>query len=62
MNAWNYCGKAETRVQEPIQFGVPPAARNVAGDTAARNALIADLGAVEACNQGLFHIEKFKTV
>lgn len=25
LNAWEYCGKKETRVEGPVEFGVPPA-------------------------------------
>ncbi len=50
MAAWNYCGKVDTRVgDEPVhEHGVPPAAKNVKGDTKARNLLIIQKGVVEA--------------
>lgn len=35
--AWRYCGKEDTRVDGPLEFGVPPASRNIKGDTKARN-------------------------
>jgi len=34
MAAWNYCGKSDTRIEGPVESGVPPAARNVKGDKA----------------------------
>lgn len=30
--SWDYCGKEESRVEGPVEFGVPPARLNVAGD------------------------------
>lgn len=35
--SWKYCGKEDTRIEGPLDFGIPPAARNVKGDTASRN-------------------------
>lgn len=60
MAAWKYCGKAESRVEGPVEFGVPPASKAVKGDTASRNKMILELGVVEAMEQGLIPIEKFK--
>lgn len=45
-----------------MEHGVPPAARNVKGDTAARNALILEHGPVKAVEEGLIPIEKFKSL
>lgn len=45
MKLWNYCGKEDTRREGPLEFGVPPAAKNVKGDTAAQNELILKQGA-----------------
>lgn len=39
-DAWKYCGKEESRVEGPVEFGVPPAAKNRKGDTKARNAML----------------------
>lgn len=60
MAAYAYCGKADTRVEGPIEHGVPPAAKNVSGDTKKRNELILQYGAVKAVEEGLVPIEKFK--
>lgn len=60
MAAWRYCGKEESRVEGPLEFGLPPAAKNVKGDTKERNRMILEMGAVKACEEGLIAIEKFK--
>jgi len=36
-DAWEYCGKEDTRVEGPVQFGIPPAKRNLKGDVARFN-------------------------
>jgi len=28
LDAWNYCGKEDTRVEGPLEYGIPPAALN----------------------------------
>lgn len=60
MAAYAYCGKEDTRLEGPIDHGVPPAAKNVAGDTQKRNKLILEYGPVKAVEEGLVPIEKFK--
>ena len=60
MAAWNYCGKEDTRLEGPLEFGVPPASHAVKGDMKARNKMIVAMGAVKACEEGLIPIEKFK--
>lgn len=60
MKAWNYCGKADTREEGPLELGVPPASKNVAGDTKQRNQMIIEYGLVKAVDEGLIPIEKFK--
>lgn len=60
--AWRYCGKEESRLEGPLEHGVPPASRAVKGDTAARNKMIMQMGVVKACEQGLIPLEKFKQV
>lgn len=60
MKAWNYCGKADTRKEGPLELGVPPASKNVAGDTKQRNQMIIEYGLVKAVDEGLIPIEKFK--
>lgn len=60
MASWEYCGKKETRIEGPLEYGVPPAAKNVKGDTAKRNKMILEKGEVWAVEEGLVPIEKFK--
>lgn len=48
LKAWNYCGKEDTRVEGPLEFGIPPAALNVKGDKAERNKLLIEKGAEAA--------------
>jgi len=36
-DAWEYCGKEESRIEGPVQFGIPPARRNLKGDVARFN-------------------------
>lgn len=58
--AWRYCGKEDTRVEGPEEFGVPPASRAVKGDTKERNRMILEMGPLKAVEDGLVPIEKFK--
>lgn len=37
MAAWRYCGKEDSRIEGPLEHGVPPASKAVKGDTKARN-------------------------
>ncbi len=60
MAAWNYCGKADTKLEGPLEHGVPPAAKNVKGDTKQRNEMIIEYGVVKAVNDGLIPIEKLR--
>lgn len=60
MAAWKYCGKEDSRLDGPVEFGLPPAAKNVKGDTATRNKMIIEMGVVKACEDGLIPLEKFK--
>lgn len=62
MAAWRYCQKEDTRVkgEVPLTHGIPPAAKNVKGDTKARNEMILEKG-VEACvRDGDINIERYK--
>ncbi len=45
-DGWTYCGKEESRVEGPVEFGIPPAALNRAGDLKARNKLLIEKGVV----------------
>lgn len=60
MAAWNYCGKEDSRVEGPAEIGVPPAAKNIKGDTKARNKMILEYGIVKAVDEGLVPLEKVK--
>ena len=52
LQAWEYCGKSETRVSGPVEFGVPPANKK-AGDTKKeRNLLLISKGAEQAVADG----------
>ena len=62
MASWNYCGKQDTRLQGPFEFGLPPASKAVKGDSAARNKLIIEYGSVRAVEEGLIPIEKLKNL
>lgn len=33
MKAWVYCGKEDTRLEGPMEHGIPPASKAVKGDT-----------------------------
>jgi len=64
MKAWNYCGKKDSRVAgyETLSHGLPPASKNVKGDTKAKNAMILEYGLAKAITEGLVPIEKAKNV
>ena len=55
MKAYNYCKKSNTRLEGPLEHGVPPAALNVKGDKAARNKMLIEIGAEKAVDEG--HID-----
>lgn len=62
MAAWTYCQKEDTRLEGPLKHGIPPAAKNVKGDTKARNEMILEKG-VEACvKDGDISIERYKHI
>ncbi len=61
--SWEYCGKEDTRVEGPAEFGVPPAALNRKGDLKARNAMLIAKGVVAAVDDGdipLINLPKMK--
>lgn len=62
MAAWNYCGKEDTRMDGPVESGLPPAAKNVKGDTKARNELILEKGVERAVEEGIIPIEKYRQI
>lgn len=59
MASWVYCGKEDTRIEGPMEIGLPPASKAVKGDTKARNAMILEKGAMWAVEEGHVPIEKF---
>lgn len=60
--SWKYCQKEDTRLEGPLKHGIPPAAKNVKGDTKARNEMILEKG-VEACvRDGDISIERYKHI
>ncbi len=58
MASWVYCGKEKTRIEGPLEHGLPPAAKNVKEDTKKRNAMIIKMGLKEAIDEGYIPIEK----
>lgn len=61
--SWEYCGKEDTRVEGPVEFGIPPAALNRKGDLQARNAMLIAKGVVKAIDDGdipLINLPKLK--
>lgn len=50
--AWEYCGKDDTRVEGPVEFGVPPARLNVKGSKKERNQMLLEKGAEAAVRDG----------
>lgn len=62
-DGWTYCGKDESRVEGPVEYGVPPAAVNRKGDLKARNHLLIEKGVVKAVDDGdiaLIQLPKLK--
>lgn len=43
--SWRYCGKKDTRIEGPLEHGIPPASRRVTGDTKERNEMLINKGA-----------------
>jgi len=62
MAAWDYCGKEDTRVDGPLVHGLPPAAKNVRGDTKKKNVMILEYGAARAVDEGLVALKDLKSV
>lgn len=61
--AWEYCGKDDTRVSGPVDFGIPPAQRNKKGNVKQRNELLIMKGAAQAVADGdvpLLQLPKLK--
>lgn len=46
-DAWEYCGKEDSRVEGPVQFGIPPANRSRKGDYAKLNKIAIEQGPEE---------------
>ena len=62
MKAYNYCKKKDTHIEGPWTMGVPPACRNITGDTKKRNEMILEYGAVKALDEGLIPIQQYHQV
>jgi len=60
MAAYTYCGKVDSRLEGPLDHGIPPASLRVAGDKKERNKLILQYGVVKAVDEGLIDVEKVK--
>lgn len=58
--ASDYCLKEDTRLDGPWEFGLKPARRNVAGDCAARNKKILEIGAAACVEQGLIPLKDYQ--
>lgn len=59
--AYEYCSKEDTRVEGPVKWGVPPAAR-VKGNLKARNAMLLEKGAERAVEDGDINIKEYPKV
>lgn len=57
--SWEYCGKEDTRIEGPIEFGIPPACLNKKGAKAKRNLLLISKGAEQAVRDGDIKIEDY---
>ena len=62
LKAWHYCGKEDTRIEGPLEYGVPPAALNVKGSKAERNKLLIEMGAEKAVEEGHIDIKDYGKV
>lgn len=62
MASWNYCGKEDTRLEGPLEHGLPPAAKWVKGDTAKRNKMILEYGVIKAVDDGIIPIQNLRQV
>lgn len=60
--AWEYCGKTETRVEGPLDFGIPPAQLNKRGEKQKRNELLLSKGPEQAVRDGDIRIEEYAKV
>lgn len=50
--SWEYCGKVETRVEGPVEYGIPPARLYVKGEKAEKNKMLLEKGAERAVEDG----------
>ncbi len=60
MASWTYCGKADTRVEGPVETGAPPAPLNVKNAKKERNKLILEKGLQWAVHEGIVDLTKYK--
>jgi len=61
-DAWEYCGKEDTRVEGPVQFGIPPARRNTKGDVARFNRQALDEGPEKLVLDGSIHLKDYARI
>lgn len=48
LNTWEYCGKEDTRLEGPVEFGLPPPSRNTKGAVKRFNEMLIEKGALAA--------------
>lgn len=58
LHLWDYCGKASVddgseTLEGPLEHGLPPAQKNVKGDTKKRNEMILKIGLKKAVDDGV---------
>lgn len=59
VQSWEYCGKEDTRVEGPVEFGHPPAQLNKRGEKAKRNSMLIAKGAEQAVKDGDIRIDDY---
>jgi len=59
LNAWKYCGKDDTRIEGPLEYGQPPAQLNKRGEKGERNTMLVSKGAEQAVRDGDIAIEQY---
>lgn len=61
-DSWEYCGKEDTRVEGPYEFGIPPANRARKGDYAKLNKIALEQGPEELVKQNLISIGSYERI
>ena len=63
LESYNYCGKDESRVEGPLEFGpIPKPRKNVKGDTAAFNKACIEEGPEKMVAEGKLHMRDYMRV